>query len=127
VFAIGCGDEESPYGRRPVVSRRWFLLPVPTAAVPLAPSVDTAAAAGGRKRLTTRQKTGPSDTGWLGVTAVPKSGQSRDVPRKCQRMRTKLVQGEYGAGSATAMPSVIEIALLTSFRTGPRNNDWSLA
>jgi len=42
-------------------------------------------------------------------------------------MRTKLVQNEYGAGSATAMPSVIEIAFMTSFRTGPRNNDWSLA
>jgi len=42
-------------------------------------------------------------------------------------MRTNLVQDEYGAGSATAIPSVIEIAFLTSFRTGPSNNDWSLA
>jgi hypothetical protein len=42
-------------------------------------------------------------------------------------MRTKLAQDEYGAGSATAMPSGIVIAFLTSFRTGPRINDWSLA
>jgi len=42
-------------------------------------------------------------------------------------MTTKLVQDECDAGSVTAMPSVIEIAFLTSFRTGPRNKDWSLA